>query len=290
MITQPFEYIRAASVSEAVQALAHHGAQSKVLAGGQLLIPGLTSRQIALATLIDITHVPELLRIERFGDELRVGAAVTQAQVLRSELVRTHFPMLAQVAASIGDPMVRNRATLCGAALNTNPAADWLCILQLLNATLHFTDTTGFTQLHVAQADATQQLRTIAPTQLLTHVSLPLSATPMRAHYEKIRHENTGYARIGVGCAWLKPAVGAVQVRVAITGTLTRALRLHGLEQQLATFPATAWESSLMDPNQLRDLPYLGDEPDALGYHHYLTRSTLRRALGKLFSSIETQH
>lgn len=282
MITQAFEYIQAATLQEALQALVHHGESARALAGGQLLIPALKRRELNVAALIDIGRLPELGMIEQNGNVLQIGAAVTQADVQSSQLVTRNFPMLAQAAQSIGDPMVRNRATVGGAALNIDPAADWLCILKLLDATLHFFGINGTSLVQVNQPQAQAGLVGSLAGQLLTHVSLPLPPEPMQAHYLKIRHASTGYARVGVAAARLSLESDSTGIRVAVTGTLAQTQRLSFLEQSVATLRIDPKANWLTDADALGELPYQKDDADSNGYNRHLTLTMVCKALSQL--------
>src|SRR5262245_38392726 len=113
MYAPEFDYYRASSVSEAAGLLRKHPG-AKVLAGGQSLIPLLKLRLASPAVVIDIGRVRELRGIVVRDGLIRIGALSTHAELAASTELRELCPALAEAAAGIGDPAVRNRGTIGG--------------------------------------------------------------------------------------------------------------------------------------------------------------------------------
>ena len=114
-------YHRAGSVSEAVQLLSgNEGA--KVLAGGHSLIPPMKLRLAAPAMLVDIGRIEALKGITANDGGLSIGALTTHAEIASSDLVQQQAPLLAEAAALVGDPAVRNRGTIGGNVSHADPA------------------------------------------------------------------------------------------------------------------------------------------------------------------------
>src|SRR5689334_9777125 len=123
MYPAAFEYHAPTSVSAALSLLGQHGADAKLLAGGQSLIPLMKLRLASPPVIIDLGRVPELTGIRAEGSGLTIGAMTTHHAIESSTAVRTKAPLLAQVAATIGDPQVRNRGTIGGSIAHADPAA-----------------------------------------------------------------------------------------------------------------------------------------------------------------------
>jgi carbon-monoxide dehydrogenase medium subunit len=121
MFAAPFDYFRAGSIDEAHQLLRQHPG-AKLLAGGHSLIPLLKMRLTDPAALVDIGRIKELKGITartRHPDR----ALTTHAEVAASELLKKSCPMLAEAAAQIGDPRVRNCGTVGGNVAHADPAS-----------------------------------------------------------------------------------------------------------------------------------------------------------------------
>jgi carbon-monoxide dehydrogenase medium subunit len=104
MIPAQFDYLAPVSVEEAIRALAEHGDDAKVLAGGQSLLPILRMRLNAPGVVIDLGRIPELQGVSEDGDHLVIGAMTTYAAVLASEAVSTHAALLSK-AIQAGSPV-----------------------------------------------------------------------------------------------------------------------------------------------------------------------------------------
>jgi carbon-monoxide dehydrogenase medium subunit len=127
MKAAPFSYVRATSLAEAFRMWSAAGPESRLLAGGQSLLASLAFRLSEPAALIDISRVPELGGIAQAGQAeatIRIGAALTQAELGRNELVRRHLPLIAEAVPLIGHPAIRNRGTIGGSLAFADPAAE----------------------------------------------------------------------------------------------------------------------------------------------------------------------
>ncbi|HEY8707056.1 MAG TPA: FAD binding domain-containing protein, partial [Burkholderiaceae bacterium] len=129
-----FEYKRPASVADAKAAVS---GDARYLAGGQSLIQAMKLRLSSSETLVDLGGIKDLQTIRMDGANLVIGAMVTHAAVGASADVKRACPALAELAAGIGDPMVRNMGTIGGSIANADPAACYPAGLVGLGATVH---------------------------------------------------------------------------------------------------------------------------------------------------------
>ncbi len=132
MKASAFDYVRPATLAEAIALLARHGGAAKLLAGGQSLLPALNLRLSAPELLIDIGRLDALRGISLEGGTLRIGALARHAEVLASPLVAEHAPLLALALAHVAHPAIRTRGTFGGSLANADPAAELpACVLAL---------------------------------------------------------------------------------------------------------------------------------------------------------------
>jgi carbon-monoxide dehydrogenase medium subunit len=220
---QDFGFHRPRTISAAVQALKDRP-DAKYLAGGQSLIPVMKLGLAAPSDLVTLSGLTELKGIRVEGEDLVVGAGVTHANVAESTVVRKSIPALADLAAHIGDPQVRNRGTLGGSLAHDDPAADYPAAVLALGATVH-TDRRA-----IAADDYFQGLFTTAlqPDEIIVAVRFP---TPERAAYAKFSHPASRFALVGV-----MVAKGKRGVRVAVTGAgKAGVFRVAEMEKALAS-------------------------------------------------------
>jgi carbon-monoxide dehydrogenase medium subunit len=122
MIPAAFDYVRAESVDHAVSALAEHGDEAKVLAGGQSLLPLMRLRLAAPEVVVDVGRLADLRGVRDDGDALVIGALTTHHEVLANPLVRQHARLLTEVTATVADPAVRHRGTFGGSLAHADAA------------------------------------------------------------------------------------------------------------------------------------------------------------------------
>ncbi|MBV9287219.1 MAG: xanthine dehydrogenase family protein subunit M [Hyphomicrobiales bacterium] len=199
-----FEYHRPNTLAGALAEL--QKADAKALAGGMTLLPTMKQRLASPPALIELADVPELKGVSRQGDALVIGAMTRHAEVARNATVKAAIPALAQLAAMVGDPHVRNRGTIGGSLANNDPAADYPAAALGLGATI-VTD-----KRRIAADDYFKGLfeTALEAGELITSVSFPV---PQKAAYMKFANPASRYALVGVFVA--KTPSG---VRVAVTG------------------------------------------------------------------------
>jgi len=130
----PFEYERATSVEGAIAALARHGSDARIIAGGHSLLPMMKLRLAQPEYLIDINDLAELSYIREENDELRIGALTRHVDLLESELLAEHFPAFRDAERVIADPVVRNRGTIGGSLCQADAAEDLSSVCSALKA------------------------------------------------------------------------------------------------------------------------------------------------------------
>src|SRR5262245_59230046 len=214
-----FEYQRPTTRADAAQAMK---GDARFLAGGQSLVQALRLRLASAERLVDLGGIADLKGITVDAKGVRIGAMTTHSTVASSADVRKAIPALAELAESIGDPMVRNMGTLGGSVANANPAADYPAALLGLGATVH-TDKRDI----AADAFFTGLFETaLQPGELITAVTFP---QPQRAAYVKFKQPASRFALVGVFVSQ-----GADGVRVAVTGAKASVFRVKAMEDALA--------------------------------------------------------
>jgi 2-furoyl-CoA dehydrogenase FAD binding subunit len=132
MKPRPFDYARPETVDEAVALLAKHGDDARVLAGGQSLMAMLNLRLADPSVLIDIARIAELDAIRDLGDQIEVGAAVTQNKLLAWPRLSDRLPLLAAALPFVGHFQTRNKGTVCGSIAHADPSSELPLALALL--------------------------------------------------------------------------------------------------------------------------------------------------------------
>ncbi len=234
MISMPFEYSRATSLDDALAKLAATNGDGKFIAGGHSLVPLMKLRLSEPKTLIDIARIPGMSGIREKDGKIDIGAGTVHHDVATSALVQKLCPALADCAASIGDPQVRNRGTLGGSIAHADPAADYPAALLALDAEIHVKGPKGWRV--VKARDFFRGLFTVdlAADEIIVGVQFK----PVRAAaYAKLPQRASHFAIVGVAAA-LDVNNGTIRsARIGVTGASSHATRLTDVEGRLAGKP-----------------------------------------------------
>ncbi|MGB6366923.1 MAG: FAD binding domain-containing protein, partial [Thermoanaerobaculia bacterium] len=134
MIPGSFDYHSPTTLDEAVALLGEHGANAKILAGGQSLIPAMRFRLAMPEILIDINRLPDLDAIRQQNGSLVIGGLTRESALEEAALIQESYPLLADTARVIADPLVRNMATVGGNLAHADPANDHPATMLAYNA------------------------------------------------------------------------------------------------------------------------------------------------------------
>jgi aerobic carbon-monoxide dehydrogenase medium subunit len=231
MYSANFEYHRAHSIAEAQQLLSSTPG-AKLLAGGHSLIPLMKLRLAAPAAVIDIGRVPELRGVATTADSLRIGALTTHAELAASADVRRYAAALAEAAARVGDPAVRNRGTIGGNIAHADPASDLPTVLVALGARIEVVGPRGTRTIEATQFFTGIMSTALDETEIISDIVLP--AVPGQGSaYVKFAHPASRYAVVGAAAAITLAAGTCSAVAVALGGLFPHARRLPSVERAL---------------------------------------------------------
>jgi carbon-monoxide dehydrogenase medium subunit len=197
MIPPSFDYHSPKTLPEALALLGQFGDEAKVLSGGQSLLPLLKLRFAQPAHLVDIGRIPGLDYIKEEGGVLRIGALVREAALEASEIVRSRYPILADTASVIADPLVRNLATVCGNLAHGDPANDHPATMLALGAEVVATGPKGARTIPVAQLFTGLFTTALQPTEVLTEIRVPAPPPGSGGAYVKLERKVGDFATAG---------------------------------------------------------------------------------------------
>ena len=234
MIPPAFDYIAPQSLDEAVRALAAHGEEAKLLAGGHSLLPLLKLRLANPKLLIDLSKIPGLSNISQQDDKIVVGALTTHYQIESSELLKTKCPLLPQTARAIGDVQVRNRGTIGGSLAHADPSADWPAAILALGGELKLSGPRGERRIAVEEFFLGAMTTAVEPTEILTEIRVPVSPRRCGSAYLKMAQQASGFAIVGVA-VWLRVAQDGrcEDIGVGVTGLSEKPFRARTVESRL---------------------------------------------------------
>jgi aerobic carbon-monoxide dehydrogenase medium subunit len=213
MIPRSFEYFSPRTLDEAVALLQKLGPEAKLLSGGQSLIPMMKLRLVSPEYIVDINRIPGLDYISESDGHLRIGALAREHQLESSEVVKTKFPLLADTAKVIADPLVRSQATVCGNLAHGDPANDHPATMLALGAKVIATGPTGQREIAIENFFPGLFTTALEAEEILTEIKIPFPPPRSGGSYLKLERKVGDYATAGV----------AVQITLDGSETCTRA-------------------------------------------------------------------
>ena len=187
----PAAFIEPATIEEACQRLADDPWGVKAVAGGTAVVLMMRQGLLMPDSLISIRHLPGLHGIERTDEVVRIGATTTLAEVAAAPVVRSALPSLAHACAVVGNPRIRNAATLGGNVAEADYASDPPAALASLGARVHVRGPSGTRTLGVPEVIRGFYETSLNDGELITHIDVPLPRAPRGAVYLKYRSRSS---------------------------------------------------------------------------------------------------
>jgi carbon-monoxide dehydrogenase medium subunit len=274
-----FLYQAPRSRAEALDAVAAHGDDGKVLAGGQSLVPAMNFRLARPAVLIDITRVPDLSTIARDGTSLRIGALSRHARFERPVTDGPLGALLPEVARHIAHTPIRARGTFGGSLAHADPASEWCALAVALNATIVAESKAGVRT--IAARDFFQSIFTTAlkPDELLTEIRLPWLSADWRCGFAEYSRRAGDFA-LAMAVVALRLEQGVIrEASIALGGVGATPLPAVGAARLLlGATPSDALLAASGDAAS-REVDPQGDIHATPTYRRELVGAMTRRAL-----------
>ncbi|MFQ5904076.1 MAG: FAD binding domain-containing protein, partial [Candidatus Binatia bacterium] len=275
----------------ALSALAEHGGEAKVLAGGQSLVPMLNFRIAQPAVLVDINPVRELDYI-RFEDGwVHIGARTRQRSLEKTPAVKEKCPLLAEVVKWIGHPQIRNRGTVGGSLVHGDPTAELALVATLLDT--QFVIQSKTKSRTIGPGDFFEGVMTtqMEEDEILTQVSYPVA--PPRSGYG-FRELCLRHGDFAVVAAVVQITISengwCSEARVAVSGAGPKALRIRGAEESLL---GSDVNTKVLDAAAARvpdEVDPITDPKGSETYRREMAKVFVRRALEDARSMVKEAH
>ncbi len=233
MIPASFDYLTPASLGEAIEALASHGEDAKVIAGGHSLLPMMKLRLARPGILVDLSKIPELSGIQQGGDQITIGALTTHYQIESSDLLKEKCPLLPQTAGVIGDAQVRNRGTIGGSLAHADPAADMPAPILALAGELRIRGAHGDRWIQAEDFFLGLMTTALKPDEILTEIRIPVLSDGAGTSYQKVAQKASGFAIVGVAVHLKIDGGLCADIGVGVTGLGSKPFRAKRVEDGL---------------------------------------------------------
>lgn len=214
-----FDYLRPASLGEALSQLARGGEGTKIIAGGQSLGPMMNMRLAQPRQLVDVNDLTELGAIRDRGGWIEVGALARHHEVASSPLVREQCPLLAQCAETIGHYAIRQRGTIGGSIAHADPAAQFVLAAVTLEARLQVVREGGERDVPASDFFLAPMTTALEAGEMLVSVRVPKARAGEGAALRLFNRRRGDYAMVAVAATVRVEGGQVADVRLGLAGT-----------------------------------------------------------------------
>lgn len=227
-----FQYLRPKSLSEAIEMLANAGEDTKLLAGGQSLVPMLNFRLLKPTALVDINRVSELDFIHEGEAGLRIGALTRHRVTQTSPIIAKRFPVLTEAVQHVAHLAIRNRGTFGGSICHADPAAELPLLVTLLNGKIKLASKSGVRELSPSEFFLGGLTTAIEEGEILTEVELPYLPSNTFWGFEEFAQRSGDFAIVAAAVTLTINSGNCEECRIAVLGSETP-IRIPDAERML---------------------------------------------------------
>jgi carbon-monoxide dehydrogenase medium subunit len=263
-VPAPFEYARASSVDEAIELLERLGPDSRLVAGGHSLLPMMKLRLATPEHLIDINPL--------------AGERVVVDEVLESDLLARHFPIMRDAEHKIADPPVRNRGTIGGALCQADPSEDLSAVCAALKANVVIRGRGGERVVDMVAFHRGPYETAVGDAEMLVEVRVPVRPHGGSA-YEKVERRAGDWAVASAGAALWLDGANVADAGIALSAVNPSGVRCERAEQALIGRPPS--EEAFAEAARLaaEDCEPIADQRGSAEYKRHLAQELTHRAL-----------
>lgn len=279
MIPGEFDYFAPPTLAEAVQLLAEHGYDAKILAGGQSLIPAMRFRLAVPGVLIDLNSIGGMDYVREDNGHLAIGAMTREVHVEDSALVKTKYQLLADATKVIADPLVRNMATVGGNLAHADPANDHPAVMLAYNASVLATGPGGQRTIPIDEFFVDLFQSSLQEGEVLTEIRIPRPAAGSGGAYLKMERKVGDYAISAAAVQLTMAGDTCTSARIGLTNVSPVPMRARNAEQILTGQRIT---DEVLEEAGRAAAAECDPSPDLRGsaaYKRDITRVLLKRAI-----------
>lgn len=227
-----FDYVKPATLAEAVEALAATDGEGKVLAGGQSLLPLLNFRMVRPTILVDINGLEKLSFIEPRGDSVVIGALTRHREIEQSPLIASKLPVMSAAMRHVAHLAIRNRGTIGGSLSHADPSAELPMLALFYGATIVAEGPSGRRRIPADEFFLDALTNCLEPDEIVVEIEFPVLAHDGWA-FEEVARRFGDFALASIAVAIRRDQTGIADIRVSVMGVADTPLRLISVEREL---------------------------------------------------------
>jgi carbon-monoxide dehydrogenase medium subunit len=225
------EYLVPKTLNETLILLKKGKDKSKLIAGGTNVIPGMRAKTLKPEILIDISHLKNLSYIKEEKKRIRIGGLTTISELASSKIVQDHAPILTEAANQLGNPLVRNRATIAGNLADASPAADTAVPLLALEAMIITERNGGKREIPIDQFFLGPNQTVLKPDEMIREIVFPKPDPKSKMAYIKLGLRNAmAISVVSIAILMEREREECKKVRIALGAVAPKPIRAYGVE------------------------------------------------------------
>lgn len=279
------EYYQPQSLAAVLELLAKSDCKLRPLAGGTDIVPAMGKGELKADGLVDLSKLPDIRGISIDGSEVKIGSLTTFAQIETSPLIRAKASLLADAAAAVGSPQIRNSGTIGGNIANASPAADTVTALVTLDAEARLESIRGSRSVLVSELLCGVGKTNILPQEIITEIAFRIPPTGSKNGFIKLgRRKALAIARMNLAIIVTVDEDRIDFARVGLGAVGPNPRRFTVLEDSLlGQTPSDSLIQEFAKEAEREVTRVLGSRPSAV-YKCEAVKGIARDLLSKLFS------
>jgi carbon-monoxide dehydrogenase medium subunit len=282
-----FRYLRARSIADACAMLAEHGADARILAGGQSLMPVLNLRLANPAVLVDINPVAEMAGISVDQSTVRIGALTRYRDIQDSPIIRQHLGLIADALPFVAHAAIRNRGTIGGSLATADPAAEMPACCLALDARMILESTRGQRKVPADEFFRSTFETALEPDELLTKIEFPIEGPDWRHAFAEFSRRHGDFAIVGAAARARLNTRRFADIRVVMFGIADRPMRIYAAEKALLSAANLKEGIAAAQATLAKALEPPSDNQTSSETRLHLARVLLGRALAQLDDAVD---
>ena len=282
-----FRYLRARSIADACAMLAEHGADARILAGGQSLMPVLNLRLANPAVLVDINPVAEMAGISVDQSTVRIGALTRYRDIQDSPIIRQHLGLIADALPFVAHAAIRNRGTIGGSLATADPATEMPACCLALDARMILESTRGQRTVPADEFFRSTFETALEPDELLTKIEFPIEGPDWRHAFAEFSRRHGDFAIVGAAARARLNTRRFADIRVVMFGIADRPMRIYAAEKALLSAANLKEGIAAAQATLAKALEPPSDNQTSSETRLHLARVLLGRALAQLDDAVD---
>lgn len=231
MIPPPFDYFAPTDIQEALDLLNKYGEEAKILAGGQSLVPLLKARITTIPYLISLSEIRGLSYIDERKGALHIGAMTLDCDIELSGIIKKRFPILADAAGQLADPLVRNMGTIGGNISHADPSNDLPAVMNAIGATMIAKGRKGSREINASDFFIDTFTTALDHGEILTEIRLPFWGNSSGGSYVKFKKGTWNFSVAAVAVQLELDGKKVIRSGIATTSVGPRTLKMEKAEK-----------------------------------------------------------